>query len=241
MGELRHFLLGDTKQKTDTFGCWEKFLVVFQIVSLSVTELLLFFSSGSIGGLGLTQSQMSVALSIRPLLIAFYEINIYPKLSRRYGPELVLRGLICIPPFTCIIYLLLSVAASNGTLTSFLTIVGVGCALLVQMAANPMFLSCDMLIPSRSPTSQQLSNVNAISEIVAQAAVALGASAGSSVFAWSAEATDPFCRGKMVWIALFAVMALTAVITQKLTHIDGWREKEQAEERKDAYELDAAV
>ena len=39
----------------------------------SVAEILLYFSSPAIGGLGLKQQQMSVVLAIRPLLLCVYE------------------------------------------------------------------------------------------------------------------------------------------------------------------------
>ena len=130
----------------------------------------------------------------------------------------------------CGVYLLLSMVASTHTTPSGLIAFALGISLLLQMMANPVFVAADILITARCPTPQQLSEISAIGEVVACVAVGTGASTGSALFAASTIMTDSFWSGKMVWIVLSGITAGTALISQRLTHIPGWREKAEAEE-----------
>lgn len=214
------------------------FLLVVVILSLETSQLLLLFSSNPLGGLGLTKSGMSTFLALRPFLVCAYEINVFPRLSKRFGYVAVFRALICMPVFTSAWYLLVSSAAISGLATSTWFISAfLGFSLIIQCITNPVFLAIDILLPARAPHSSQLSVANAWVEVVAQIAVASGAIFGSSLFAWSAALSeDSWFRGRGVWLGMIALTGTTAAISQKLTHIDGWREREQAE--KSAKEVD---
>jgi len=205
-----------------------QFLIVFQVVGLGAAEILLFFSSPAIGGLGLTQKQMSLFLGLRPLLLCLYEFHVFPKMAKRFGPERVLKFLICFPPIINTFYLILSIASSAGTMSTPFMVFMLGLSLVVQVFQNPVFLSADVIIPSRAPTKEKLSTANAISELVAQLAVGVGASAGSSLFAASVTMSDEhaFWRGKLVWVVLIGITTATAVASQWLTRKEGWRERE---------------
>lgn len=208
------------------------FLLVVVVLSLETAQLLLLFSSNALGGLGLTKSGMSVFLALRPLMVCAYEINVFPRISKRFGYEAVFKALICLPPITCTLYLLVSSAALNGLATSAWFIgVFLGVSLVLQCVTNPVFLAIDILLPSRAAHSSQLSTGNALVEIVAQCAVASGAAFGSSLFAWSAALSEEsWFRGRAVWLGLIAYTLFAAAVSQKLTHIPGWREREQSEQ-----------
>lgn len=68
-----------TNGSPNLLACGLSFALVLWICQLhnnsasSVAEILLYFSSPAIGGLGLKQQQMSVVLAIRPLLLCVYE------------------------------------------------------------------------------------------------------------------------------------------------------------------------
>lgn len=176
---------------------------------------------------------MSIYLTLRPLAICCYEAFVFDKLSKRIGTERLLRWLVCLPPALFLLYLAMSTATLAGTLSSAYIVLGLALSLLMQVVFNSMFLCGDVLIPARSPTADQLSTVNALLEVVGQVAVGTGASVGSSLFADSAASESPVWRGKMVWIALFGFSCLSALIAQKITHIDGWREKTSSDEEVD--------
>jgi hypothetical protein len=205
------------------------FLLVVLILSLETSQLLLLFSSNPLGGLGLTKSGMSTFLALRPLLVCVYEINVFPRISKRFGYVAVYRTLICLPVITSLWYLLVSSAAINGLATSGWFIgIFLGLSLIVQCVTNPVFLAIDILLPARTAHSSQLSAQNAVTEVVAQVAVATGAALGSSMFAWSAGLPDgSWFRGRAVWLGMLVVTGFTASVSQKLTHKDGWREREQ--------------
>lgn len=205
-----------------------QFLIIFQVLALSAAEVLLFFSSQAIGGLGLTPQQMSLFMGLRPLILCAYEFHMFPKMSKRWGSESVLRFLICFPPLIHLIYLLLSTAASAGAASPGLIVFMLSLSLLVQVFQNPVFLSADVIIPSRAPTSAQLSSANAISELVAQVGAGFGTICGSSLFAASVTLADEYAawRGKIVWLVLFGVTGATAMLSQWLTKIESWMERE---------------
>lgn len=205
------------------------FLLVVVWLALETSQLLLLFSSNALGGLGLTKSGMTAFLAIRPLLVCAYEINVFPRISKRFGYEAVYKALICIPPITCGLYLLVASAALNGLATSIWFIAAfLGLSLVLQCITNPVFLAIEILLPSRAAHSTQLSTGNALVEIIAQCAVASGAAFGSSLFAWSAALPEhSWFRGRAVWIGLIVYTMFAAGVSQKLTHIPGWREREQ--------------
>lgn len=202
------------------------------VLAFQAIEILFFFSSPSLGGLGLKRSQMSMYLTLRPFLVCLYEINVFPKLSKRYGPERILRVLMCFVPLISMLYLLLSTTILNGHASASGIVMTLGLSLVLQVFSNPAFLCLDMMVPSRSPTQQQLSRTNAVNEVSAQLAVAIGAGAGSSLFAVSVSIDDGFFRGKLVWLALIGLTATTATIAQWVTHIPGWREREAQRDTK---------
>lgn len=207
-------------------------LMLVYVLAFQAIEILFFFTSPKLGGLGLSRSQMSVYLTLRPFLVCLYEINVFPMLSKRYGPERILRVLMCFMPLTSVLYLLLSMAILNNHASTFGIVVTLGLSLVIQVFSNPSFLCLDMLVPARSPTQQQLSRTNAVNEVSAQLAVAIGAGAGSSLFAVSVSIEEGWLRGKLVWLALIALTCTSATIAQWTTHIPGWREKETTQQLK---------
>ena len=152
-------------------------------------------------------------------------INVFPRLVRRFGVERLLRMLVWAWPILICLYFLLANAALTGVTAPAVTVTLLGLALLVQMIANPSFLCLDVIIPARSPSSQQLSLCISLGEWIAQVAVMIGAFTGSTLFANSA-ARDGFLHGRLVWMVQFAAAYLTAVIAQRITRVDGWRELE---------------
>jgi hypothetical protein len=196
------------------------------VLAFQAVEILFFFSSPSLGGLGLKRSQMSFYLTLRPLLVCLYEVNVFPGLSKRYGPEKILRVLMCFIPLISLLYLLLSMSILNGTASTASIVFTLGLSLVLQVFSNPAFLCLDVLVPQRSPTATQLSRVNAMNEVSAQVAVGIGAFAGSSLFAVSVSIAEGWLRGKLIWLALIALTATSATIAQWTTHIPGWRERE---------------
>lgn len=194
-----------------------------QAVWCGATELLLFFSSPKIGGLGLTQGQMSMFLSIRPLLVCFFTLFICPWLFRTYNCIQILRGTIGIFPVYAVLYLLLATAAGNGTASPAIIVLLLGLVLVLQTIANPAYLATNVVINARAPTAGQLSRLNAWCELINQIGIATGAAVGSAIFAWSNE--HQILPGKLSWIALAVLSLIETIVTQKLTHVDGWREK----------------
>ena len=220
------------------FTCGLDFLLVLwllllvQVVGILVAELLLFFAAPKIGGLGLSQGSMAGFLTVRPFFMVLYEVNVFPRLSKRFGNEKLFSGLICIPVLTSALYLLVSHLAMNGSLDGanhpVATVFVLGISLILQVLANPVFLAADVLIPSRAPHSSQLSTVNAWGEIIAQVGISLGALGASSTFAFSAGLGEgnPW-KGRLVWVCVFLVCAGTALLAQKLTKREGYREREE--------------
>lgn len=195
------------------------FALIAMILALETSQLLLFFSSAPLGGLGLSKSGMSTFLAVRPLLICMYEINVFPKISKRFGYEAVFRTLICIPILTTSLYYGVACAALNGQAgSSAFVVLFLGASAILQCITQPVFLCGDILIPSRTPHPSQLSTVNALGEAVAQIAVALGAWYGSGTFAWSAGLPpESWLKGRGVWLAMIALTATVAVLSQRLT------------------------
>lgn len=222
-------------------------LLIMNIVGSAVSELLLFFSSPAIGGLGLDKGQMSIILSVRPLLLCFYEwvecsmsstststemtafrINCFPRLVRKFGTERLMRILVCIWPIYIGVYFCLASASLAGFATPAVEVCALGLALLLQMLGNPAFICGDVLIPARAPISRQLTLCVTFGEFLGQVAVTIGASGGSTLFAHGAALPDgDWLKAKLVWLVLIATTSFSALLTQRLTHIDGWREKEE--------------
>lgn len=207
------------------------FALIVVMLALETSQLLLFFSSSSLGGPSLSKSGMSALLAIRRILICLYEINVFPTISERFGYEAVFRVLICVPFLTTSLYLIVACAALSGAAGSTAFIVAfLGISAMLQCITQPVFLCGDILIPSRTPHPSQLSTVNALGEIVAQAAVGLGAWYGSSIFAWSASLADqPWLKGRLggIWLAMIALTAAVAAMSQKLSPIEDKRKGER--------------
>lgn len=207
-----------------------QFLIIFQVACLIATELLIFFSSSKIAGLGFSQGQMALFLAIRPVCLLSWEMTVFPRMSKRYGLEKVVRVLIWGPPFVNAIYLLLSFAITSDAASTSVVITLLAAAMLVQTVSNPVFLSVDCLVAARTPTESQLSTMNAVAEVIGQIAIGVGASFGSTLFAWSVVGVEGFWQGKMVWLAMIVTALGTALHSQRLTHIPGWRERAEQQE-----------
>lgn len=160
-----------------------RFLVLVGALAVGTAELLLFFSSPAIGGLGLTKQQMSMFLSARPILVTCFSLVVCPKLFGRYSSEALLRVFICVPPISISVYLLLSIVVSHGTPSSTVTTLLLGSSLVLQTVSNPMWLTLNVLFNARAPTRHHLSQLNAWSELVQQAGIGIGA----ELVSWSAS------------------------------------------------------
>lgn len=111
----------------------------------------------------------------------------------------------------------------KGKLDSLPLVMGLlGAILLLQTLANPLYLSLNVLLNARAPTRSHLSSINAWCELVQQVAIGCGAELGSVGFAWGVE--HDLLDGKLVWYILLLLSSFTAIMSQRLTHRDGWRE-----------------
>lgn len=208
-----------------------QFALVFQAVTLGISELLFLFSSRKIGGLGLTQSQIAVYCAVRPLGIFFYEIGLYMRVSKLMGGTIrLIKAVVWLYPVVYLVYLAASQLALAGKLASPMVVVALGLSLTLQIVANSGHVCGEILLTSRAPTQEQLSTITAISEIVGQCAVGVAAVFISSLYAESASMHNTFFRYKLVWIVSFCIAVLCATVAGRLTHIDGWKEKKQQRE-----------
>ena len=198
-------------------------MIIVQSLWSGAAELLLFFSSASIGGLALSEGKMALFLSSRPLLVCFFTMLVCPWLFRTYNCLQILRGSVFIPPLFATAFWLLSITAGNGTATPVLTVFLLAIVLVFQMLANPVFLASNVLVNARSPTGEQLSRLNAWAELITQIGIGLGAELGSTIYAWSNA--HQIQQGRLPWILLIGFSSATAWVTQSLTHRDGWRER----------------
>lgn len=173
----------------------------------------------------MTQSQMSIFLTARPFAICLYEGLVFEKLSKRFGNIPLLKTLVWLLPSIYLLYLAMSSLALAGYMSMPIIVMGLFLSLTIQVVANSVFVCGDVLIPARSPSAEQLATCNAMSELIGQLAVGTGAAIGSSLFADSVGLRNDNLRGKPVWIVLFLVSLVTALVGQRFTHIDGWREK----------------
>lgn len=202
--------------------------MIFIHVSLSITELLFLFSSPSIGGIGLVPTQLALYCAIKPLAIFVYEMFAFIHVSKIVGGRIKLfKIVVWLYAVVYLIYLAMSQVALGGRLTPRRVVGALATTLTLQVIANSCWLCCEVLIASRAPTSEQLSTILAMMEVIAQIVVGSAAAFSSSLFAESAAMHDGFFRFKLVWIVLFGLAIGTGLIVMRITHIDGWKEKQQ--------------
>lgn len=207
-----------------------QFCVLFQALARQAAELLLFFSSTSIGGLALTQGQMGIFLSARPLVSCVLGLTLMPRVFQRYGTERVFRRLVWVPCGSILLYIVLAGLSARrdeahplpGWLVSTLLFL----QLIAQIGENGIYLATEIILPTRSPDLESLSQVNALCTIIAQIGQGTGAMLGSSLFARSVTIEHPALKGTLVWLVLLVFTLATAGISQKLTKVDGWKEKQ---------------
>ena len=202
-------------------------MIMVQAVWSSSAEILLFFSSTSIGGLALSETKMAIFLSTRPLLVCIFTIFVCPWLFRKYDCYQILRWFIFFPIMYAAAFWMSAIAAGKGKATPAVTVLLLGLVLILQMLASPHYLASNVLVNARAPTAGHLSRLNACAELVNQIGIGLGAEIGSTVYAWSN--VHHVQQGKLPWIFLVAFSGTTAWICQYLTQRDGWREKKTEE------------
>jgi hypothetical protein len=219
------------------------FLLLVQFLSIYITEILLFFSPPSIGGLGMDQHSMAAFLTLRPILVATYELCVFPSLSRRFGNERLFRWLMCLPLCISMVYLLTAHLSIKGLL-DFNTQPGPVCILLgvslaLQILRNGVFIAGDCLLAARVPHSSQLSRSTALQEVVGQLGVSVGTSVSSNVFAFSAGLPEAsLWKGRLVWVYICVLTGAIALTSQRLTRRAGWREREQEQEQEQEQDED---
>lgn len=136
--------------------------------------------------------------------------------------------LICIWPFHVGCYMALACIVTAGVTSQTLIYGLLGTALVLQMLANPSFIAGDLLISARAPSSKQLAMSVTMGEFVAQISWFVGASGGSALFAKGITLSDDnFMKGKIIWVVALVSTTFTAIVTQRLTKKNGWREKEE--------------
>ena len=152
-----------------------RFMVLSGVLAISTSELLLFFSSPAIGGLGLTQKQMSIFLSARPVLVTLFTLGVCPRLFGHYSSEALFKVFVCFTPLYITVYLVLAVIVDHGPPSNITVTLMLGLSLILQTIGNPLYLALNVLLNSRAPSQSHLSSLNAWCELVQQSAIGVGA------------------------------------------------------------------
>lgn len=200
-------------------------LMLFMLIS---AEVLFYYTSTQLGGLGLTTKQMSFVFGLRPVAVISIEMVVYPRFAKRYGPEAVFRYCSFGYILLFLSYFALGDLASRG-LPKVWTFVGIGANTLIFGMSNPMLLACGQLIPARAPSQMHLTRMNTASEICSSLGRALGALAGSNLFSFCVR-YSVFGGAQGVWVLGACIAAVFCACAQRITEGDGWRDQLEQEQ-----------
>jgi hypothetical protein len=139
---------------------------VFQLLSNAYAqiEIILYYTSRDLGGMGLSTRETSAFLVLRPLFSSIWLFVFYPRFARAFGPE---KALLCsfLWPVLLALYFLLQVLAQAGASRAIL-FTGLILAFCMSALITPMYLACEQIIAKRS-TPENLAKTCAADEILA--------------------------------------------------------------------------
>ncbi|KAJ3823878.1 major facilitator superfamily domain-containing protein [Lentinula raphanica] len=192
-------------------------LLSFTDMSYFVLIPLIYSSSISIGGLGMSPYQVGLILGIFAFLNGFWNLFVLTKLLKRIGPRKMY--IVSYSSFLVIfplLWIIRDVARRSGG-TNALVWMLIVCQLLAATFVNPAFSSMSLLVVQNAP-SGALGAVNGLAQMTASGVRGLAPLFASSLFSLSLE--SPVAGGHLVDIVLIALSAAGLFCSLRLPKAD---------------------
>lgn len=191
---------------------WIYSLVTLTAIAYTAIVTLFWFTSVSLGGLGLTPFEISVFLGVTGAAQTLWSLFAFAPLHARFGTGTILRSISYVWPLFFLINPICNGLRRNHLDTLFWVFGPV--SLAIGSCVSMSFTGVQLALNDIAPSPNTLGTLNALALMVVSGLRAVGPALFTSIFA--ASARSQFLKANLIWLILMALASIFAVVVRWL-------------------------
>jgi len=161
------------------------------------------------GGLGLSEAEIGVHMSIRAI-IHIGAIVFFPALQKRLGVVRLYQWVMMLFPVTVAFFPISSfIAMQYGSAQNWAVWLSITTLFGVWAFTGFTWPCMSMMIVNAAPGQESMSRINGLLQMCIVVAQAVAPASGTSLFAFSVK--NNICDGQLIWIVLFLIACSSAL------------------------------